>query len=380
MSKNKSKLTGTITFGLSFLDILSCGLGAATLLLLIVKHGPTTDPVEVLDFLSPRIDEVQANLESLETTRDEREVELAVSKEEIQRQIRALSASSQLEADRITAMAQLMDQLGDARSELASSQARLQDAEEQQSLASSRQDEEKTGDKGSLIGLEVEKDRVLILLDSSASMLASTLVEIIRLRVSNDSFKRGASKWVTAREAAEWAYLKIDDGGSFQILTYSNSVRDLSGNVYTPKSAIRWRTKNKATDSGTLLANLRQSVPNGPTDLKTAFEVASNLTPTPNQIFLITDGYPSLPGTTSLRRMRDCPRVTPGRTPFLSPACRLSIFLDAANIAERKFKNTRIDTVLLPLEGDVSSIHGYWMLSSITRGRLLTPAPGWPYL
>ncbi|MCY4657254.1 MAG: hypothetical protein OXC80_10635, partial [Gammaproteobacteria bacterium] len=227
MSKNKSKLTGTITFGLSFLDILSCGLGAATLLLLIVKHGPTTDPVEVLDFLSPRIDEVQANLESLETTRDEREVELAVSKEEIQRQIRALSASSQLEADRITAMAQLMDQLGDARSELASSQARLQDAEEQQSLASSRQDEEKTGDKGSLIGLEVEKDRVLILLDSSASMLASTLVEIIRLRVSNDSFKRGASKWVTAREAAEWAYLKIDDGGSFQILTYSNSVRDL---------------------------------------------------------------------------------------------------------------------------------------------------------
>lgn len=380
MSKPKSKLTTTVTFGLSFLDVLSCGLGAATLLLLIVKHGPVTEPEVNLDFLSTRITDVETNLTSLEQTREDLLVQLAVSDEEIERQIASKSASSQLEADRIAAMSKLLDQLSDARKELATSQAQLQEAQENKQRASLKPDLPQTGEKGDLIGLKIEKSRVVILLDRSASMLDAELVEIIRLRVSSDGLKRAATKWITARQAAEWAYLQIEEGRRYQLLTYSDSVRDLAGNSYTKNDPIQWHSKDEEKDYQTSLLSLKQIVPNGATDLRTAFEVAGNLRPSPVQVVLITDGYPTLPGNRNLTALRDCPRKLPGRTPFLSPSCRVSVFLNATAVAERQFRNTRIDTILLPLGGDANAVQGYWMLSATSGGRVLTPAPGWPYL
>ena len=380
MSKPKSKLTTTVTFGLSFLDVLSCGLGAATLLLLIVKHGPVTEPEVNLDFLSTRITEVETNLTSLEQTREDLLVQLAVSDEEIERQIASKSASSQLEADRIAAVSKLLDQLSDARQELATSQAQLQEAQENKQRASLKPDLPQTGEKGDLIGLKIEKSRVVILLDQSASMLDAELVEIIRLRVSSDGLKRAAAKWITARQAAEWAYLQIEEGRRYQLLTYSDSVRDLVGNPYTKSDAIQWRLKDEEQDYQTIIPNLKEIVPNGATDLRTVFEVAGNLRPSPVQVVLITDGYPTLPGNRNLTALRDCPRKLPGRTPYLSPSCRVSVFLNATNVAERQFRNTKIDTILLPLEGDANAVQGYWMLSAASGGRVLTPAPGWPYL
>ena len=380
MSKPKSKLTTTVTFGLSFLDVLSCGLGAATLLLLIVKHGPATDPEVNLDFLSTRITEVETDLTSLEQTREDLLVQLAVSDEEIERQIASKSASSQMEADRIAAVSKLLDQLSDARKELATTQAQLQEAQKNKQLASIKPDSPRIGNKGDLIGLKAEKSHVVILLDRSASMLDAELVEIIRLRVSSDGLKRSAAKWVTARQAAEWAYLQIDDGSRYQLLTYSDSVRDLAGNTYTRSDPILWRLKNPKLDYLSSIPSLKQIVPDGATDLRTAFEVVGNLSPPPLQVILITDGYPTLPGKRNLTALKDCPRKIPGKTPFLSPSCRVSVFLHATSVAERKFKNTKIDTILLPLVGDANAIQGYWMLSATSGGRLLTPAPGWPYL
>ena len=380
MSRPKSKLTTTVTFGLSFLDVLSCGLGAATLLLLIVKHGPATDPEVNLDFLSTRITEVETNLTSLEQTRENLLVQLAVSDEEIERQIASKSASSQLEADRIAAMSKLLDQLSDARKELRTSQAQLQEAQKNKQLASLKPDLPQIGNKGDLIGLKIERSRVAILLDRSASMLDADLIQIIRLKTGSDGLKRSAAKWVTARQAAEWVYLQIEDGSRFQLLTYSDSVRDLAGNSYARSDSILWRLKKPKLDYQSIIPALKAVVPEGATDLRTAFEVVGNLSPAPVQVILITDGYPTLPGNRNLTALRDCPRKLPGRTPFLSPSCRVSVFLNATSVAERRLRNTKIDTILLPLVGDANAVQGYWMMSATSGGRLLTPAPGWPYL
>lgn len=380
MSTARSKQSSTVSFGLSFLDVLSCGLGAATLLLLIVKHGPATEAEENLDFIATRVTEVEAKLESLQETREELRMELGVTDELIERQIGARSASSQLEADRMAALAKLKDQLSDARKELASSQGRLQEAKESKSLASVIPDAPKVGREGSLIGLKIMPSHVVILLDRSASMLSSTLVEIIRLRASSNRLKIAAAKWVTARQAAEWAYLQIDDGREFQILSYSDTVTDLNGNSYPSESPIQWLRKNFENDYKTLMPQLRDIVPSGPTDLKTALEVVGKLDPVPKQIYLITDGYPTLAGKARLSSFRDCPRASQGVTPYLSPSCRLNMFMNAARVAERHLARTRFDTVMLPLEGDANAIQGYWMLSATSGGRLLTPAPGWPAL
>ena len=353
-------------------------MGAATLLLLIVKHGPVQDPSESLDLLAPRVEDVQAELQSLETHRDNLRQELAVSEEEIERQIAAMSASSQLEEDRIAAIAKLRDQLSEARKNLSSSQARLQEAQERRELASISAEKPETGNKGNVVGLSVEPSKVLILLDRSASMLDASLVEIIRLRASANALKNNAPKWRTARKSAEWAYQQVENGQTYQILTYSDVVQDLQGNSYTGRDSVEWLTKDETQDQQTVLPVLRGLLPGGATDLHTAFEVAGNLRPIPTQVLLITDGYPTLPGTRSLSRLRDCPRTTAGTTPFLSPSCRMSVFFDASRVLSRKLKGSRVDTVLLRLDGDVNAMHGYWTLSATTGGRLLSPGPNWP--
>ena len=55
-------------FGLSFLDVLCCGLGAAILLLLIVKHEePGLEEADWLAMLEPEMLEIQQAIEGYES-------------------------------------------------------------------------------------------------------------------------------------------------------------------------------------------------------------------------------------------------------------------------------------------------------------------------
>ena len=53
-------------------------------------------------------------------------------------------------------------------------------------------------------GLFLGGQRILILLDSSASMLDSTLVNIIRTRNMDDDRKREAPKWSRVVKTVDW--------------------------------------------------------------------------------------------------------------------------------------------------------------------------------
>ena len=54
---------------------------------------------------------------------------------------------------------------------------------------------EGTGDRKYFIGLSVKGDRILVLVDVSASMMDETVVNVIRLRNMPESRRRSAEKW-----------------------------------------------------------------------------------------------------------------------------------------------------------------------------------------
>ena len=63
----KKKQSTESSIGLSFLDVLCCGLGASVLLLLIVKHEPSTSANEEIEILAgPEIELLESRINELD--------------------------------------------------------------------------------------------------------------------------------------------------------------------------------------------------------------------------------------------------------------------------------------------------------------------------
>ena len=365
-----------VGFSLSFLDLLSCGLGAAILLLLVVKHGSTEVPINTEAYVASQAQRLQDELDDRLREKAGLEVQLSATVGEIE------SAAA-----RKTALATEQDDvLADLRRQLASlseAQDRLQSAsDELQALQAipNEDPEPKTGPTGHLGGLYVSDSRLVVLLDRSASMLDRSLVEIIRLRIATKETRQKVEKWSTARKAAEWAFNRVKDKQNFQLLSFSDTILDIGGNTVDPNKKLSWLTKGAAgSDLKSVKTMLNTVDANGPTNLEQAFEAISSLRPTPKQVLLITDGLPTVPENVDLGRIRGCPNARSGQVPILSPTCRKRIFERAVQTFSSKLKDTSISVVLLPLDGDAQAMYSYWGLAAGAGGRVLTPAEGWPW-
>ena len=364
-------------FGLSFLDVLCCGLGSAVLLLLIVKHGPTDAAAEDHAYLAAQTGGVQERVAAAEQRRDGLRQQVLASQQALAARSASLDAAAGRQRSEAARQAALLAQLQAERDILQASAAELR--------ALQAQGPPEPGPvprsyERQLTGLNIEPDLVAIFLDSSASMLHRSLVEIIRLRASNERLQRNARKWARAKGAAQWALDQVPQGGRLQFFAYSGELRGLDGKPVAESDAVSWRTKaEEGADAQALQRLLASMKPAGATNLKQIFAAAAKLTPRPKQMLIVTDGFPTLPGSTKLGRLRGCKTPKRGATAILSPNCRLSVFLNAVAVAEKRLDGVRMDVILLPLEGDANAARGYWLLSALSGGRLLSPADGWPY-
>ena len=365
-----------VGFSLSFLDLLSCGLGAAILLLLVVKHGSTDVPINTEAYVASQAKRLQNELDERLQEKSGLEAQLASAVEEIEN---AAARKTELASEQDDVLADLRRQLVN----LSDAQDRLQSASDELQALQAIPNEEpdpKTGPTGHLGGLYVADSRLVVLLDRSASMLDRSLVEIIRLRLTNKETRQRVEKWATARKAAEWAFNRVRDKEKVQILSFSDTILDINGNSVAPGQKLSWLTKGVA---GSELKNVRTMLDtvdaNGPTNLERAFDAISTLNPSPKQVLLITDGLPTVPENVSLGRIRGCPNPRSGQVPILSPRCRRNIFERSVQTFRSKLRNTSISVVLLPLDGDAQAMYSYWGLASGSGGRVLTPAEGWPW-
>ena len=86
------------------------------------------------------------------------------------------------------------------------------------------------------------------------------------------------------------------------------------------------------------------------------------LSPTPDNIFLITDGLPTQ-GTTA-------PRGT-----TISGRDRQRLYRQAI---KQLPSNVPINVILAPMEGDPMAASEFWQLAQVSRGSFMSPSEDWP--
>ncbi len=351
---------------LAFLDVMSCGFGAVVLIFLILDHqvsvqNDDSDPnlqAEVR-LLEEEILEGEDNLVRIRNTRDEVSLEVVEAQglatriqEEINSFLQQLAA---LENTTVASEESLELLRADIKS-LEEELLRLQSSAIEQTGSDARAFVGE-GDRQYLTGMFLGGNRVLILIDTSASMLDETLVNIIRTRNMSDENKRKALKWQRAVRTVEWISSQLPVASQYQVYGFNSEVAAaLEGTDGNWLEVADRDQLNQAIDS------VKQIIPQNGTNLARVFQAASQLSPPPDNIYLITDGLPTL----STVRSNDT---------LVTPEKRLELFDDAVEYLPNR---TPVNIVLLPLEGDPSASAAYWQLAQITRGSFLSPARDWP--
>lgn len=351
------------TFNLSFLDIMSCGFGAVILIFLIIKHD-ADDRVEAVNkdllaevnLLQEEVSEGTKSLVKIKNTISALDQTL-VSAEGRARQIRTdidftqgkikdLDQSSA--ADKLNELKQEVKQLEQEKSRLEEENDQLGD----DILRTIGQ-----GDRQYLTGLKLGGSRILILVDSSASMLGDKIVNIIRKRNMSDGAKNASRKWQRALATTEWLSAQLPDNALYQIYTFNTDVT-----AAIAGSEDRWLELSDGAELEQALLNLRATIPSGGTSLINTFNSINNFTDLPDNIFLITDGLPT--------QGESRPKKS-----TINSSERVKLFNKARKVLPA---NIPLNIVLFPMEGDPMAASAYWKLAQASNGSFLSPSEDWP--
>jgi hypothetical protein len=351
---------------LAFLDVMSCGFGAAILLFLILDHNVTearnqTDPrlsAEVA-MLEDDVREGEENLFRIRNTLNQVSLEVVAAQglaDRIQSEIDDfMSQLAAMEGDSMATEESLEQMRADVRA-LEEELLRLQaTAVEERGLAS--REFVGDGDRQYLTGMFLGGNRIMILLDASSSMLDDTLVNIIRTRNMSDDAKRNAPKWQRAVRIVEWISSQLPLNSQYQVMLFNQST-----SAVLPGTQDRWLEVADQDELNEVIRVLKQQVPSGGNNLETALRTIAAMSPPPDNVYLITDSLP----TQGSR---------PSGASTISPRDRLRLFSDALQVVPR---NMPFNTILLPMEGDPAAAAAYWQLALSTGGSFITPARDWP--
>ena len=355
------------SFSLSFLDIMFCGFGAVVLLVLIINTDTLTrrdkriSGIETalqhkemeLRLTSEHIERLRSMLDDLEADISALTLNRAAILAEIKQVKTATAAAADLRSadDEITALQQELKILDETRRQLAEKKTRERAAgRKMRALVG-------TGNRQYLTGLKLDGKRVLILIDSSASMLDRKVVDVIRRKVLDDSSRRDAAKWQRAVSTVEWLVANLPSTSSIQLYHFSTTATPLA-----PDEGAGWTPVTEFDKIDTMVEKLRQVSPIGGTNLETPFLKARSLTPQPDNILLLTDGLPT--------RGKGEPR---SRT--IDGAGRVKLYSKAIKNLPPQVP---VNTILFPMEGDPLAASLFWKLAVDSGGSFFTPTGDWP--
>jgi hypothetical protein len=351
------------TFSLSFLDIMSCGLGAVALIFLIIKHDvDTTHKIENQPLLS------EVNL---------LEEDIRDGEEGMVRARNTLSALDQRLAEADGLAARISAEIAQARAE----RAELMDNQEEESIAALQEKVRKLqaekdqlekstqqrsndvrqhlgqGNRQYLTGMKMGGSNILILVDSSASMLDERLVNIIRRRNMPDEVKRNAAKWQRTLATVDWLTAQFPQQSQYQIYRFNTEVDSvIKGTENT------WLKVSDGAQLEQGILALRKTIPQGGTSLERVFQAAGQLSPRPDNIFLITDGLP----TQGLTKPRGNTITGPERVKLFNKAM------------EQLPRGVPVNVILAPMEGDPMAAAAFWQLAQVSKGSFISPSKDWP--
>jgi hypothetical protein len=209
-----------------------------------------------------------------------------------------------------------------------------------------------------LTGLRMGGERVMILVDVSTSMLDETIVNVIRRRNMPFDRKVQSPKWQRVLATVDWISAQIPRDSQFQVYLFNSRAWPL-----VEGTEQQWLAASEAAGRvDDALEQLRQAEPNEGSSLHAAFTVIRQMSPPPDNVFLITDSLPTLGDG-------------PARRSTVSGRERVRHFQEAFRVLPT---NVPMNVVLFPLEGDPRAAPMYWELTLRTGGTFLSPTRDWP--
>ncbi|MCB1708646.1 MAG: VWA domain-containing protein [Halioglobus sp.] len=363
MARKKREFT---TFNLSFLDIMSCGFGAVVLVFLIIDHSIQTvtkdlnrDLLSEVSMLEEDVRDGEAGLVKLRNTLsdvDNQMVEAQGQASRITEDIDNYEAMiADLKKDGFTERTDIETLKAEIRS-LEEEVKKLRQAAEKESGNSARTFVGE-GNRQYLTGLNLGGRNIAILLDVSASMLADQLVNIIRLRNMDPAIQRKADKWTRALSTVDWLTAQLPVSSKYQVMTFNTRASPVLDNT-----AGKWLEVADQAQLDKISSELRKITPGGGTSLENAFTALQQLSPPPDNIFLITDGLPTQ-------------GANPPRGNKVSGDERQRLYRQAVKMLPR---NVPVNIILAPMEGDPMAASEFWQLAQVSRGSFMSPSRDWP--
>ncbi len=355
-------------FTLSFLDAICCGFGAVVLFYVIVAAQAGAESIREIDDLTGEVTKLQEevkegtrNLVVLRNTLEKTENDTASSAarairvaEELERR---REATSTYENDSLARREHINKLKADLRS-LEEGVKRLQGGALDKAPAGERVKAFRgKGDRRYITALRMKGKRILVLLDTSASMMDEDVVKVIRLRNQPEANRRAAQKWRRALDIVEWATAQLPDNSQFQVYGFNVKARPVVGDTQG-----KWLPSNDPRAINNVITAARGITPGEGTSLVNAFLAVRTMQPAPDQIILITDGLPTQGS------------VPPSRK-FINVREREKLFDDAMKTMTRDLP---VDVVLLPMKGDLLAAHAFWRLARRTGGAYIVPSRDWP--
>jgi len=354
-------------FSLSFLDIITCGLGAIILLFVLInaksaaqRDSVTTDLRAEVDRIEKQVLEGKKNLIVARNSLDETVAQL-VKTEGRSREIIKILKEKKIElADRENDTLATKSHVNKLKADLKSLEEELHrlkaGAKTQDDLGSKLRPFPGHGDRQYLTDLKMGGRRIFILVDASASMLDETVVGIIRRRNLSTKEKIKSAKWQQVVATVNWLTTQLPLTSQFQIYAFNETAAPLLKNTQTT-----WLDAGNVDQLNQAANYIRSVVPEKGTSLLNAITAMLAMEPAPDNIFLLTDGLPTM-GSSKPWRKR------------VSGKKRLSLF----NEAIRKLPRAPVNIILYPMEGDPLAADAYWRLAKDTRGSFFSPSKDWP--
>jgi hypothetical protein len=355
-------------FSLSFLDIITCGLGAIILLFVLINAKSaahqdtiTSDYRAEVNRLELLVLEGKKNLIEARNSLEKTETDL-VKIQGLSRRILTLLEAHRVElADRdketLAAKAHVNKLKADLKS-LEEEVKRLRaGAKASDELGTRLRPFPGRGDRQYLTDLKMGGRRIFILVDASASMLDETIVGIIRRRNQGVQQKLQAPKWKQTVATIDWLTTQLPPTSKFQVYTFNETAAPLM-----PATKGTWLNAGDVDQLNQTVKHMHKLVPQNGTSLINAFKTLREMNPAPDNIFLLTDSLPTM-GTKKPWRRR------------VSGKSRLGYFNDAVKALP---PDVPVNIILYPMEGDPKAAVSFWKLAKNSRGSFFCPSKDWP--
>ena len=334
---------------------MSCGLGAVILIFMLVKFK-TELPEDLSGALSAELSQLQG--QNAQTRRDVGKLHSQASEQNTK--IAALSAELRGIQSNIAAQQVSNQSLEKQIADLRKREITVPHTQPAAVPVSGKRPQ------NYLLGLKVEGEKIVILIDASASMMDERLIDIIKYKISSPAKRAKTPKWQRTKRIVEWLVARVPAGSEYKVIRFAEKATVISGS--------NWRKGADPADAAAVKIALAKTVPGGGTNLDAAMEVMRRHAKGFSNVYIVTDGLPTKGNKKLSGFFSGCASIV-GRGTTINGKCRAKLL---ERIVSDYAERAAVNVILLPLEGDPFASAIFWNWTAETQGLLISPEASWP--